>query len=110
MNNNTVDTNEFRLHYKLSYQKPSFLQNYAIPAQETVALVFQLLVGVQKSGTQTVAGPIPDIPAEGALAGLQGTRGVGSWACQQHSAAVCRDGTCPVPSPCAIVLRWVTRA
>lgn len=110
MNNDTVGTNEFRLHYKLSYQKPSFLQNYAIPAQKTVALVFQSLVGVQKSGTQTVPGAVPDIPAEGALAGLRGTRGVGSWVCQQHSAAACRDGTRLVPAPCVIVLLWVTRA
>lgn len=62
--------------------------------RKTVALVMRSLVGVQKSGTQMVPGPFPDIPVEGALAGPPGTRGVG-W-------RACRAERRPMPAPCKL--------
>lgn len=97
MNNDIVGTNLFRLHYKLSYQKPSFLQKPMRSLhRKTVALVMRSLVGVQKSSTQMVPGPFPDIPAEGAQACPLGTRGV-VW-------QVCHAERRPMPGPCITVL------
>lgn len=70
--------------------------------RKTVALVMCSLVGVQKSGTQMVPGPFLDIPAEGALAGPPGIRGVG-W-------QVCRAKHYPMPAPCVTALVWVSLA
>lgn len=87
MNNDTVGTNLFRLHYKLSYQKPSFLQKPVRSLhRKTVALVMLSLVGVQKSSTQMVPAPFPDIPAEGACWALKELSGK----CAMLSIAQCQ--------------------
>lgn len=76
MNNDTVGTNEFRLHYKLSYQKPSFLQRTMRSLHRNCSFGGVLFGRCPNKRHPDGPWTFPDIPVAGAWQGPRGTRGV----------------------------------